>query len=70
MTILKPRNPAAKENAANGEVSPSAVSQNLTRCSSLSPKSVPRFEDLPKVDVILLDRKDLEPAGAGETPII
>jgi isoquinoline 1-oxidoreductase len=31
---------------------------------------VPRFEDLPKLDVILLDRKDLEPAGAGETPVI
>ena len=31
---------------------------------------VPRFRDLPKLDVILLDRKDLEPAGAGETPII
>ena len=27
-------------------------------------------EDLPKLEVILLDRKDLEPAGAGETPII
>lgn len=31
---------------------------------------VPRFQDVPKIDVILLDRKDLEPAGAGETPII
>jgi isoquinoline 1-oxidoreductase len=31
---------------------------------------VPRFRDVPKVDLILLDRKDLEPAGAGETPII
>jgi CO/xanthine dehydrogenase Mo-binding subunit len=31
---------------------------------------VPRFRDVPKADVILLDRKDLEPAGAGETPII
>jgi isoquinoline 1-oxidoreductase len=31
---------------------------------------VPRFRDLPKIDVILLDRKDLESAGAGETPII
>jgi hypothetical protein len=41
MTILKPRNPAAKENAANGEVSPSAVSQNLTRCTRLSPVSPP-----------------------------
>jgi isoquinoline 1-oxidoreductase len=31
---------------------------------------VPRFRDLPKLDVILLDRRDLESAGAGETPII
>jgi isoquinoline 1-oxidoreductase subunit beta len=31
---------------------------------------VPRFRDVPKIDVILLDRKDLESAGAGETPII
>ena len=30
---------------------------------------VPRFRDLPKLDIVLLDRKDLEPAGAGETPI-
>jgi isoquinoline 1-oxidoreductase len=32
--------------------------------------AVPRFRDLPKLDVVLLDRRDLEPAGAGETPII
>ena len=31
---------------------------------------VTRFKDVPKIDLILLDRKDLEPAGAGETPII
>jgi len=31
---------------------------------------VPRFRDVPKTEVILLDRKDLEPAGGGETPII
>ncbi len=31
---------------------------------------VPRFRDVPKLDVILLDRQDLESAGAGETPII
>ncbi|HYW44066.1 MAG TPA: molybdopterin cofactor-binding domain-containing protein [Bryobacteraceae bacterium] len=31
---------------------------------------VPRFRDIPHLDVILLDRKDLESAGAGETPII
>jgi len=31
---------------------------------------VTRFRDVPKVDVVLLDRKDSEPVGAGETPII
>ncbi len=31
---------------------------------------VPRFQDVPKADIILLDRKDLDSAGAGETPII
>jgi CO/xanthine dehydrogenase Mo-binding subunit len=31
---------------------------------------VPRFRDIPKIAAILLDRKDLPPAGAGETPIV
>jgi nicotinate dehydrogenase subunit B len=31
---------------------------------------VPRFADMPAIEVILLDRKDLPSAGAGETPII
>jgi isoquinoline 1-oxidoreductase len=31
---------------------------------------VPRFRDTPQIDVVLLDRKDLPPAGAGETPIV
>jgi nicotinate dehydrogenase subunit B len=31
---------------------------------------VPRFSDLPKIDVVLVDRKDRPPAGAGETPMI
>ena len=31
---------------------------------------VPRFRDVPKINLVLLDRKDLEPIGAGETPII
>jgi CO/xanthine dehydrogenase Mo-binding subunit len=31
---------------------------------------VPRFQDIPRAELILLDRKDLEPAGAGETPIM
>jgi isoquinoline 1-oxidoreductase len=31
---------------------------------------VPRFQDIPRAELILLDRRDLEPAGAGETPIM
>ena len=31
---------------------------------------LPRFSDVPKVEVVLLDRKDLPSAGAGETPIV
>ena len=31
---------------------------------------VPRFRDVPKIEVVLVDRKDLASAGAGETPIV
>ena len=32
---------------------------------------VPRFRDVPpQIDVVLVDRKDLASAGAGETPIV
>lgn len=31
---------------------------------------VPRLRDIPEVEIVLLDRKDLPPAGAGETPIM
>jgi nicotinate dehydrogenase subunit B len=31
---------------------------------------VPRFRDMPKIDVVLIDRKDRPSAGAGETPIV
>lgn len=36
----------------------------------LSKYRVPRFSDLPEIDVVLVDRKDLPSAGAGETPIV
>lgn len=36
----------------------------------LSRYRVPRFSDLPEIDVVLVDRKDLPSAGAGETPIV
>jgi CO/xanthine dehydrogenase Mo-binding subunit len=31
---------------------------------------VPRFSDMPKIEIDILDRKDLPPAGAGETAIV
>jgi nicotinate dehydrogenase subunit B len=31
---------------------------------------VPRFSDVPEIEAILLDRKDIPSAGAGETPIM
>jgi isoquinoline 1-oxidoreductase len=36
----------------------------------LSRYRVPRFNDVPKIEVVLVDRKDLPSAGAGETPIV
>jgi nicotinate dehydrogenase subunit B len=38
--------------------------------SKLSAYRVPRFGDTPKLDIVMLNRKDIPPAGAGETPII
>ena len=31
---------------------------------------VPRFADVPEIELVVLDRKDMRSAGAGETPII
>jgi isoquinoline 1-oxidoreductase len=31
---------------------------------------LPRFSDLPSIEVVLLDRRDLPSSGAGETPIV
>lgn len=31
---------------------------------------VPRFRDVPEMEVVLLDRKDIPSAGAGETPLV
>ena len=36
----------------------------------LSQYRVPRFSDLPVIETVLLDRKDLPSAGAGECPLI
>ena len=37
---------------------------------SLSEYRVPRFSDVPAIDVVLLDRPDVPSSGAGETPIV
>ena len=31
---------------------------------------VPRFKDVPPIEIVLIDRRDLASAGAGETPIV
>ena len=38
--------------------------------ASLAEYQVPRFKDVPRLDITLLDRPDLASAGGGETPII
>ena len=38
--------------------------------ASLKEYRVPRFSDVPSIEVVLIDRKDEPPAGAGETPLI
>jgi isoquinoline 1-oxidoreductase len=42
--------------------------RNLTN-GRLSKYRVPRFSDLPEIDVILIDRPEIPSAGAGEAPI-
>ncbi|MBA4140142.1 MAG: xanthine dehydrogenase family protein molybdopterin-binding subunit, partial [Segetibacter sp.] len=38
--------------------------------SSLSEYRVPRFKDVPKIEIVTIDRKDLPSAGAGEAAIL
>jgi nicotinate dehydrogenase subunit B len=38
--------------------------------AALSAYRVPRFNDIPKIEILLIDRKDLPSAGAGEAAII
>jgi isoquinoline 1-oxidoreductase len=37
---------------------------------AFSSYAVPRMGDVPELDIVLLDRRDLPSVGAGETPII
>ena len=40
------------------------------RNARFSAYRVPRFSDAPPIEVVLVNRKDLPSAGAGETPIV
>ena len=40
------------------------------RNASLAQYRVPRLPDLPRIDVVLVDRPDQPSAGGGETPIV
>jgi len=42
----------------------------VIRSAKLAQYRVPRFSDIPEIEVILIDRKDQPSMGAGETPII
>jgi nicotinate dehydrogenase subunit B len=44
--------------------------RNRIQSDRLSRYRVPRFNDMPVIESVLLDRKDLPSAGAGETPIV
>ena len=41
----------------------------VIRNAHLAQYRVPRFSDVPDIEVVLIDRKDQTPMGAGETPI-
>ena len=47
-----------------------AFDQGRIPRTSLAGYRVPRFADVPELEVVLLDRPDLPSAGAGETPLI
>jgi len=44
--------------------------ENKIVSNRLSRYRVPRFADMPVIESVLLDRKDIVSAGAGETPIV
>jgi isoquinoline 1-oxidoreductase len=46
------------------------VEEGTITTASFARYRVPRFSDMPAIETVLLDRKDLPSAGAGETPIV
>lgn len=46
------------------------LENNMIQNAAFSTYRVPRFSDIPAMEVALLDRKDLPSVGAGESPIV
>jgi isoquinoline 1-oxidoreductase len=74
--ILNPRNLQAQVEGCVIQGLGAALSEEVRFANgqllngSFSQYPVPRFRDVPPMETALLDRPDIEPAGAGETPII
>ncbi len=74
--ILNPRNLQAQVEGCVIQGLGAALSEEVRFASgqllngSFSQYPVPRFRDVPPMETVLLDRPDIESAGAGETPII
>ena len=47
-----------------------ALDHGRLALAALASYRVPRFGDIPQVEVVLLDRRDIASAGAGETPLL
>jgi isoquinoline 1-oxidoreductase len=46
------------------------LDRGVIQNARLSHYRVPRFRDVPALETVLVDRKDLPPAGAGEAPLV
>ena len=75
-SVLNPRNTLAQVEGAIIQGLGGALTEEMRFAGGkmqngrFSEYMVPRFADVPKIECVLLDRKDLASVGAGETPII
>ncbi len=74
--ILNPGNLQAQVEGAIIQGLGGALTEEITfdkgrlENGSFAKYRVPRFRDVPRIEVLLINRPDLPPVGAGETPII
>ncbi len=75
-TILNPRNLQAQVDGCVIQGLGGALTEEIRFANGrllnglFSSYDTPRFRDVPPMETVLLNRPDLDPAGAGETPII